>query len=173
MLESLGLTFQIAPPDIDESLGDGPVVDEIVALAGRKARAVDAGALPILAADTVVEIDGDILGKPADQADGAAMLQRLSDRWHRVISGAVLIHGDAMSHCATVTEVRMGPWSRAQIAAYWASGEPEGKAGGYAIQGLAASWVRELRGSYTGVVGLPLFEVANLLRGAGIEVVAP
>ena len=123
----------------------------------------------VLAADTTVAVDGEILGKPRDDADAARMLRRLSGRTHQVISAvclrrpAVRLEFDAV----TTTEVEVAPLSEATIAWYVATGEPHDKAGAYAVQGLFGAFVRGVRGSVTGVIGLPLDETLGLLRRAG------
>lgn len=127
---------------------------------------------PVLAADTVVVVDGEILGKPADRTEATAFLRRLAGRTHEVRTFVALACGAAMRPelftAESVSAVRFAPLSEAQIERYCAGGEPYDKAGGYAIQGLAATFVEHLDGSYSGVMGLPLFETAQLLRRAGI-----
>jgi septum formation protein len=113
-----------------------------------------------------------MLGKPADREEGAWMLRQLSGATHRVYT-AVALDDARLTTRLSVSKVSFRPLSQAEIMAYWNSGEPADKAGGYAIQGLAAQFIRELRGSYSGVMGLPLFETAELLRGAGIELLRP
>jgi septum formation protein len=123
----------------------------------------------ILAADTAVVVGTEVLGKPRDAGEAAAMLRRLSGREHRVLSGVALI-GSGVDDASVVSEsrVRMRLISETEMAAYWATGEPADKAGGYAIQGRAAVFVEALTGSYSGVMGLPLFETAALLAAAGM-----
>ena len=127
---------------------------------------------PVLAADTVVAVDGEILGKPADRAEAAAFLRRLAGRTHEVRTFVALACGSParleLSSAESVSAVRFAPLAERQIERYCAGGEPYDKAGGYAIQGLAATFVEHLEGSYSGVMGLPLFETAQLLRRAGI-----
>ncbi len=167
-------------PDVDETphAGESPagyaarvatekarVGAQVVAMRGLPLR-------PVLAADTVVSIDGHILGKPADRDEAAAFLRRLAGRTHEVRTFVALAHGPAaqpqLATAESVSAVRFAPLDERQIARYCASGEPYDKAGGYAIQGLAASFIAHLEGSYSGVMGLPLFETAQLLRQAGI-----
>lgn len=125
-------------------------------------------AAPILCADTTVALGRRILGKPADDADAQATLARLSGRTHRVITAVALAWGvDQEADTVSVSHVRFAPLTSEQIARYVASGEPFGKAGAYAIQSSAAAWVSRLEGSYSGVMGLPLFETARLLEAAG------
>ncbi len=126
-------------------------------------------ALPVLAADTSVVLDGVICGKPASAAEGLAMLGRLSGRTHTVLTAVALASGEsAPATRLSSSEVTFRPLTRAECLAYWESGEPRDKAGGYAVQGLAAVFIERLNGSYSGVMGLPLFETADLLRAAGM-----
>ena len=123
-------------------------------------------AAPVLCADTTVALGSAILGKPADAHDAAAMLRALSGRVHRVLTAVAVQAGDARHEALSVSRVRFAPLDEACIAAYVASGEWQGKAGGYAIQGRAAAFVEHISGSYTGIMGLPLYETAQLLRQA-------
>jgi septum formation protein len=127
---------------------------------------------PVLAADTVVAVDGEILGKPADRAEAAAFLRRLAGRTHEVRTFVALATGSParleLTTAVSVSTVRFAPLAETQIERYCAGGEPYDKAGGYAIQGMAATFIEHLEGSYSGVMGLPLFETARLLRQAGI-----
>jgi septum formation protein len=125
---------------------------------------------PILTADTTVTIDGEILGKPADNAEAVAMLERLSGRTHEVLT-SVAVHSERIAEQVTqISTVRFAKLTPAQIKAYCATPEPYDKAGGYGIQGLAALFVEHIEGSHSGIMGLPLFETANLLRKAGYPV---
>jgi septum formation protein len=176
LLAQIGVQCRVVPVDLDESPAPGEPPDAYVRrLALDKARAalillgkVD-GPL-ILAADTVVVAGTQVLGKPRDVGDAAAMIRRLAGREHRVLSGVALI-GPGPQERSAVSEsrVRMRPIDEEEIAAYWATGEPIDKAGGYAIQGRAAVFVEALAGSYSGVMGLPLFETAALLAAAGLD----
>jgi septum formation protein len=166
LLRQLGLSFEIRPADVPEVRrpGQSPgVYAQAIALA--KARAVSAAdpALPVLGADTDVVLDGDILGKPADRAQALAMLSRLSARTHEVFSGVAMVQGDREEVVLSVTRVTFGEVSPEAAAAYWDTGEPADKAGAYAIQGYGAAFIKEISGSYSGVVGLPLFETLRLL----------
>ncbi len=124
---------------------------------------------PVLAADTTVTIDGLILGKPADNAEAEAMLERLSGRTHQVLTSVAVHHNALAEQVTQVSNVRFVKLSPAQIRAYCATPEPYDKAGGYGIQGLAALFVEHIEGSHSGIMGLPLFETANLLRKAGLR----
>jgi septum formation protein len=171
-LEQLGLRFETLPADVPEQPARGQApADYALATALAKARAAGVVApltLPVLGADTDVSIEGEILGKPRDRDDALAMLARLSQRTHEVCSAVVLLAGGRAETALSVTRVSFGAISLAEAEAYWASGEPADKAGAYAIQGRAARWVRRIEGSYSGVVGLPLYETCELLRKAGV-----
>jgi septum formation protein len=122
----------------------------------------------VLGADTEVVLDDEVFGKPRDTADAAAMLRRLSGRTHQVLSAVILL-GPGREHATlSVSDVTFGPLDEDAIAAYVDSGEPDGKAGAYAIQGNAQAFIAHLAGSYSGVMGLPLYETAGLLRDAGL-----
>ena len=173
LLAQLGVAFETQPADILERRAPGQSPEQYAqATALAKARSV-AAAHPhayCLGADTDVVVGDQILGKPADRAACVEMLLQLSEREHHVLSAVALLGPDFSAQCLTVTIVRFGTISAAEAAAYWDTGEPADKAGGYAVQGLAARFVRELHGSYSGVVGLPLFETAELLQQAGFKV---
>lgn len=122
---------------------------------------------PVLGADTTLELDGHIIGKPVDANDAAAILQRLSGRTHRVLTAVALSDGTRTRSRMSISEVRFRPLEDAEIHRYVATGEPMDKAGAYGIQGRAALFIEEIRGSYTGIMGLPLFETAQLLESFG------
>jgi septum formation protein len=124
---------------------------------------------PVLSADTTVTIDGQILGKPADADEAAAMLERLSGRTHQVLTSVALHHTDIAEQVTQVSNVRFARLSPATIKAYCATPEPYDKAGAYGIQGLAALFIEHIEGSHSGIMGLPVFETAQLLRKAGVE----
>jgi septum formation protein len=125
---------------------------------------------PVLAADTTVTFDGAILGKPADPDEAARMLERLSGRTHQVLTSVAVHYANMAEQITQVSQVRFAKLSPAVIKAYCSTAEPYDKAGGYGIQGLAALFVEHIDGSHSGIMGLPLFETANLLRQAGIDV---
>jgi len=125
---------------------------------------------PVLAADTTVAVGGQILGKPADAPDARRMLAMLSGREHRVLTAVAVAHGRRRELRLSESRVRFAPLSAAQIRRYVASGEPMGKAGSYAIQSQAAAWITHISGSYSGIMGLPLHETAELLHRAGFAV---
>lgn len=125
---------------------------------------------PVLTADTTVTIDGDILGKPADLAEARSMLEQLSGRTHQVLTTVAVHYTDMAEHVTQVSNVRFAKLTAQQIAAYCATSEPYDKAGGYGIQGLAALFIEHIEGSHSGIMGLPIFETAILLRKAGFQV---
>jgi septum formation protein len=173
LLELIGVPHVVTPADIDETprAGErGP--DYVGRLAQDKARAVHRGhaQLPVLAADTTVCVDAAILEKPRDEADCLRMLGLLSGRAHRVYTGVCVIVASSSNVDVVETEVVFRAIRREEMQAYWASGEPQGKAGAYAIQGFGAVFAERISGSYTNVMGLPLFETAELLRRAGVPV---
>jgi septum formation protein len=172
LLAQIGVAHTTAVPNIDESVLAGEAaVDYVRRIARAKAQAVrgHAGALPVLGADTVVVLDGLICGKPASAADGLGMLRRLSGRTHTVLTAVALSVGDAAPlSLLSESEVTFRTLTPEECLAYWESGEPRDKAGGYAVQGRAAVFIERLSGSYSGVMGLPLFETAQLLQAAGL-----
>jgi septum formation protein len=174
LLRQIGVPFTVRAADIAEDRRAHEPADRyVLRLATAKAEAVwsaldRAEARPVLAADTAVVIDDDVLGKPADAAEAAAMLERLSGRAHRVLTAIALCCGARAETALTETEVRFRATTAAERRAYCATQEPFDKAGGYGIQGRAAVFVEQLRGSYSAVVGLPLFETAALLTRCGV-----
>jgi len=180
LLAQAGLRFEVAPAHIPEDPrpGEEPIA-YVTRLAREKAEAVfaqlakdgaggeDAAGLMVLGADTTVTLDEEILGKPADAADAARMLRRLSGRSHRVITGVALATAEGTEVAAEVTAVRFCTLSDEEIAAYVATGEPMDKAGAYGIQGLAARWIPRIEGCYFNVMGLPLALVWTMLEGRG------
>ena len=156
--------------EIDETPRPGELARACaLRLAAAKAEAIPAGDAAVLAADTIVTVGRRILGKPASAAEAEAFLRLLSGRRHRVVTGVALRTSERTRLRAVETAVRFKPLDRAEIAAYLASGEWQGKAGGYAIQGRAGGLVPWIGGSYSNVVGLPLAETLGLLAAAGIR----
>jgi septum formation protein len=173
LLDLIGVPHLVTPADIDETPLAGEPPDEyVLRLAREKAQAVWAlhTDLPVLAADTTVVIDDEILGKPESEAEAHSMLGKLSGRDHVVHTAVALWSGEHQMLFHTSTQVCFAQLSDEEIHAYWETGEPRGKAGAYAIQGLGGAFVTGISGTYTGVMGLPLFETAHLLRQAGIPV---
>jgi septum formation protein len=173
LLAQLGITADdIRPPEIDETPAKGELPRPYcVRLATEKARAVEAGADEVvLSADTTVAMGRRILGKPADADEARAFLRALSGRRHRVVTAVAVRRGAKLWERDVVTQVKMKPLSDAEIEAYIATGDWQGKAGGYGIQGPAGAFVPWINGSFPAVVGLPLAETAGLLRAAGYPV---
>ena len=185
LLRQIGLAPTVLPlrhaaprADVDEApLLSEKALDYVQRIAGMKAeaglRAVSGRRLPflpIVAADTTVTLDGDILGKPADAAEAAAMLRRYSGRVHSVLTAVAVAYQGRVEIAVSESAVRFADLTEAEIAAYVASGEPFDKAGGYGIQGRAAVFIAHIAGSYSGVMGLPLHETAALLKKVGFEV---
>ena len=175
LLARLDVPFSVRAVDIPEVRSEGETPEDyVVRVADQKAAAAlaELGSSAdtwVLGSDTEVVLDGEVFGKPADADDAARMLARLSGREHRVLTAVSLRGPDRNLQALSVTVVEFAPLSPAQIDAYVRGGEPMGKAGGYAIQGGAEAFVVRLTGSYSGVMGLPLYETASLLREAGIE----
>jgi len=173
LLKQIGVRHRVISVDIDEAPLPHEAPDAYVArVAAEKSEAcrlIDRSGLPILAADTSVILDGRILGKPEDLQHAIEMLSRLSGRTHQVFS-AVSLRGDRHWQALSVSEVRFRPLSHQEIVAYWQTGEPCDKAGAYAIQGLASTFIESMAGSFSGVMGLPLFETAQLLAQQGITI---
>ena len=176
ILDQIGVHYELVAGDIDETPKTGEIPEEYVArMACEKACAGLAAMLearmvqrPVLAADTSVVVDGKILGKPADREEAMAMLSALAGRDHQVMTVVAVTDGDRQESRLSITRVLFNPLSEEQIARYWETGEPRDKAGAYGVQGLGAVFVRELQGSYSGVVGLPIAETVDLLDCFGV-----
>lgn len=174
LLTQVGIAFEPLDASIDEMPAAGePALDYVRRVAREKAGAglMQVAAVPgalVLGADTEVVLDGRVFGKPVDAADAARMLRALSGRTHQVISAVAVVGAAREAEAVSVSDVTFVALDEAEIAAYVASGEPFGKAGAYAIQGRGAGLVAHLSGSYSGVMGLPLFETLRLLRDFGV-----
>jgi len=174
LLRQIGVNFRVIAATIDESAVAGETPEaHVTRLALEKARAGHATLQgehrrPVLGADTMVVAGDSVMGKPRDREDAIRMLQALSGRTHRVLSAVALVEAAEASRLS-VSHVTFRTLTRAECEAYWGTGEPEDKAGAYAIQGLAAMFVSRLEGSYSGVMGLPLYETAELLAAAGVR----
>lgn len=175
LLAQVGLAFEVIPSNIVElSRAGEPPADYVRRVALDKARFV-AGLVrerslpthPVLGADTEVVLDGAILGKPLDRTDGVAMLRGLAGRSHTVLTGIALVHQDGEYSALSESQVTFARLTDEEIERYWKTGEPADKAGGYAIQGRGAAFITRIEGSYSGVVGLPLYELGELLKRAG------
>lgn len=172
ILTALGLTFTAAGVDIDETPLTGENVNDMV-LRLAEAKAQEAAKLHsglVLGSDTAVELDGVMFGKPKGEQDALDMLARLSGQSHRVLTGVAIVKGDHVWRDLSVTRVSFREILADEARQYWQSGEPEGKAGAYAIQGRGGVFVDSISGSYSGVVGLPVFQTARLLQQAGVWV---
>ena len=174
LLTQIGVKFSVMPADLDESPLAGEQPEALVKrLAAEKAKAAaqvhkDTEGCVVLASDTVVVLDNQALGKPNDFADAASMLSALSDRKHQVMTAVSLLDDNRQKNICVTTQVHFGPLSATQIARYWATGEPADKAGAYGIQGIAGQFVKSIEGSYSAVVGLPLYETVQLLQEFGV-----
>jgi len=174
LLLQLGLAHVLLPQDIDESVLPGEeAVAYVKRMAHNKALAAlrDPGArdgLPVLAADTSVICDGRILGKPDSLEQAIGMLGLLSGREHQVMTAVAVARGDSLHEAINVSSVHFRSIEREEMLAYWLSGEPRDKAGSYAVQGLGAMFISRIEGSYSGVMGLPLYETAQLLANFGL-----
>ena len=172
LLAQIGVAHIVVGADINEAVLSGEAPRAYVTrLAREKALAIrrTGQQLPVLAADTAVVLDGEIFGKPRDRAQAIDMLGALAGRTHEVLTAVALANPDGVSARLSASTVRFRKISPEECAAYWETGEPRDKAGGYAIQGLGAVFVESLSGSYSAVMGLPLFETGELLQAAGIQ----
>jgi septum formation protein len=170
LLAQIGVPHVVAPAHVDEAgLPGEPPAEYALRVARAKALAVWCGSgPPVLGADTTVVLAGELFGKPRDRAHGLAMLEALSGRTHEVLTAVVLAGPAGTRERLSVSRVRLRATTAAERAAYWDTGEPRDKAGAYAIQGLGAVFIESLEGSYSGVMGLPLYETALLLAAAGV-----
>ena len=175
LLQQIGVRCQVMPVDIDESpLADETPADYVSRLAREKAEAAvnllgSDNPQPVLGADTIVELQGELLGKPADSGQAVEMLTRLSGTTHQVHTAVAMVCHNATHQRLQSSRVTFAALTEAQIRAYVDTGEPLDKAGAYGIQGAAAAFIRHLDGSFSSVMGLPLFETAELLAQCGIE----
>ena len=174
LLQQIGVSFQVIGIELDETaLADEAPLAYVSRLAEAKAaagweRSRSLGPAPVLAADTAVVLDGRILGKPADRENAISMLRELSNRTHEVLTAVALRTAAGTQLKVSRSFVTFRAIDAAEARGYWESGEPRDKAGAYAIQGYAAVFIADLKGSYSGVMGLPLFETAQLLEAAGM-----
>lgn len=166
LLESAGISFEVRPADLDEAVHSGELPKPYARRIAREKATAVSGAL-VLAADTVVALDGAVLGKPADAGEARALLAALSGRTHTVYTAVALRVGRRVHERICATQVRFRELDERDIAAYIATGEPYDKAGGYGIQGHGGALVDRIRGSYTNVIGLPLRETLALLARFG------
>lgn len=177
LLNQIGVRCETVPADIDETQYAGESPERyVIRLATEKAQAclqrltAEQKAYPVLAADTTVVLDGIVLGKPDDDIDARNMLIALSGSLHEVHTAVALAQNNQIEVVLSTTVVEMMALTEEQIELYIASGEPRDKAGSYGIQGYAGAWIKRIEGSYSGVMGLPVFETATLLRKAGVGI---
>lgn len=175
LLQQLGVPFEVLAGEVPEQREPGESPQDYVSRVARDKALAGLAQLEenprawVLGSDTEVVLEDEVFGKPFDAEDAAGMLRRLSGRSHQVISAVWLLRADRQLHAVSRSLVRFAPLGEQDIQDYVASGEPFGKAGAYAIQGLGGALVEHLEGSYTGVMGLPMFETAQLLRQAGLR----
>lgn len=169
LLHQIDVPHEVRPVSVDESPrpGEAPAA-YVLRVAEEKARALgeqlgEGENLPVLAADTTVALEGVILGKPASRTELRSMLSRLSGRTHEVHTAVAVLHRGRVTARVSTSEVSFRALTAGEIDAYWDTGEPADKAGGYAVQGRAAVFIRHIAGSYSGVMGLPLYETWELL----------
>jgi len=173
LLSQIGVRYRVEVADIEEVVGDENPQQAVVRLATEKAQHIrgqqEKTALPILGADTIVVHRGAVLQKPTCRADGLEMLSRLSGETHQVMSAVTVVSERGVQQRLNCSEITFRTITEMEREAYWAHGESSDKAGGYAVQGMAAIFIANLKGSYSGVMGLPLFETAQLLRETGVK----
>ena len=171
LLRQLGLSFTVCPADVDETMDPAmPPDSAVAALSQKKARAIPSVGDVVVAADTIVVLDGNILGKPKDEADAVRMLTALSGRTHAVFTGVTVRYGEQEETFAEKTDVTFRALSDAEIRAYVATGDPLDKAGAYGVQGAAGAFVSALGGDYFNVMGLPICRLTTVLRKFGVAV---
>ncbi|HKE94554.1 MAG TPA: Maf family protein [Povalibacter sp.] len=179
LLTQVGVRHEVRPVDLDEAMLPGEIPSHyVMRLAVAKAQALwstltEAERRPVLGSDTTVALGDEMLAKPQDRADAMRMLRRLSGQTHQVYTAVAVRHPRGCDARLSVSDVTMRALSEAEIAAYWETGEPADKAGAYGIQGRAALFIERIAGSYSGIVGLPLFETGELLRMIGITLERP
>lgn len=172
LLDQIGIKYQVQAVDIDEShQHNESAIDLVKRLALEKSLAVKGQQLPVLGSDTLGLIDDGILVKPSDLSHAIVMLSSMSGRWHEILSAVAITHKNNSNVLVNSSRVLFRPLSKAEITAYWHTGEPQDKAGAYAIQGLGANFIEKIEGSYSGIMGLPLFETSKLLEQVGISVI--
>jgi septum formation protein len=174
LLEQMGVVFDVLAVDVDETpkIQEPPLlyVQRLAELKARTGFQKIKNSLPVLGADTSVVFENQILGKPRDAQHAVEILMLLSGKKHHVMTSVAMINQERLLSFVSTTEVSFDEITPAQAQAYWQTGEPADKAGAYAIQGLAAMWVKEIKGSYSGVMGLPLYETAQLLKAFDISI---
>ena len=173
LLEQLGVVATICSTDIDETPQEGELAaDYVRRLASCKAETVallNPNAI-VLGADTIIALEGNLLGKPLSKQHAFDMWNMMSGKWHQVLTGVSVFANGESRTVLNSNDVLFCELSEKSMQTYWESGEPADKAGAYAIQGYAARWIKEIRGSYSGIMGLPLYETAELLKEAGMSI---
>ncbi|HCV3153461.1 TPA: Maf-like protein [Acinetobacter baumannii] len=167
LLQQLSLNFEIYSPDIDESVHEGELVHQYVERLAREKAQVVLNIFPdsvIIAADTSLGLDGQIIGKPDSKQHAFDIWKQLSGRWHDVFSGICIATQQQILSQVVQTQVEFASLTTQDMEDYWATGEPVGKAGAYAIQGIASQYIPKIQGSYSNVVGLPLYEFSQLFK---------
>jgi septum formation protein len=179
LLEQIGVSYELLPIDVEETRLSGETSEQYVcrvaldkARAGWKSRQRTLD-IPVLGADTEVVLDDQVFGKPEDRRHGLDMLHILAGRSHRVLCAVALVQGEREQVRLNTNKVTFRELSDIEVEDYWATGEPEGKAGGYAIQGKAAAFISHLEGSFSGVMGLSLYDTVELLEDFGVDVINP
>lgn len=173
LLTQIGIGHRVRPVDVDERPQAGePPPDYVRRLALQKAQALwgqlgAAERLPVLGSDTAVVVDSEILGKPSNEQDCLRMLRLLSGRTHQVFTAVALCRAEGCVSKLSISDVTFRALTLDEMTAYWRSGEPADKAGAYAVQGLAAAFIERIAGSYSGIMGLPLYETTQLLAAIG------
>lgn len=172
LLDQININYQVEAVDINES----PLLNEspeklVVRLAKEKSQAIKNSKIPVLGSDTLGVIGDELLIKPINFSHSQAMLMKMSGRWHDILTAISISHNGTTKTLLNKNRVLFRQLSAKEIEAYWNTGEPQDKAGSYAIQGLAASFIERIEGSYSGIMGLPLFETSQLLKQFGISVI--
>ncbi len=169
LLRQIGLPFEVRPARVDEAGTGEPAAAYVQRLAVAKAQAVALPKRLTLGADTAVVLEGQVFGKPADRARALDMLAALSDRTHQVVTGVAVTDGVRLEVDHVISHVTFRAIDLAEAAAYWRTGEPADKAGGYGIQGIGSIFAKSITGSYSAIVGLPLTETEQMLRRFGVD----
>ena len=171
LLDQIGITYKVKAVDIDEtSFPNESAIKLVERLAVEKSQAIKNSTIPVLGADTLGVIGNELLVKPTDFDHAYQMLSAMSGNWHEILSAVAITDKICTNVLINTNRVLFRTISKAEIEAYWHTGEPQDKAGAYAIQGLAASFIKKIEGSYSGIMGLPLFETTELLTKSGISV---
>lgn len=170
LLDQIGISYRVQAVDIDESsLPDESAIELVQRLAKEKSQAIKDKEFPVLGADTLGVLDGELLVKPRDFKHAEEMLSLMSGYWHEILSAVAVTYNGKTTVKLNKNRVRFRRITDDEIKAYWQTGEPQDKSGAYAVQGLAATFIEKIEGSYSGIMGLPLFETSQLLEKVGIS----